>query len=228
MCPYCQRDAPVVYRGVLAYCTACGAMRGPLTPEKSVNLAGQPSQVGGTVAKVFGWLVLFFGVALAGIVIALFQAIFPAGVVGWAIGLPLLLLALATGVGLLMGGKSLTRSGKETEESVREKAIYALAQNRGGILTKEDVARSLNVSVQEGDAFLTRLAKTKSDDIAVDVDDSGQVLFRFRTFAAAPRIGVRVDVARPGAPPPASTYEAEFQAMAEAEQEAQGQARRAR
>ena len=61
VCPYCQNDAPVVYRGMVAYCTACGAVRPAVLPTKSINLAGQPSKVGGIVAKVFGWLVLFFG-----------------------------------------------------------------------------------------------------------------------------------------------------------------------
>lgn len=196
MCPYCQNDAPVVYRGVIAYCTACGAVRPPVMPTKSLNLAGQPSKVGGVVAKVFGWLVLFFGVSLAGIAGALFQAIWPEGIVGWALGIPMLLVSLAMGISLLIGGKSLSRTGQETEDAVREKAIQGLASTHGGILTKEVVARALSVSVQEGDAYLTRLAKANSDDIAVDVDDEGNVLFRFRAIAARPRAGVRVDVAR--------------------------------
>ncbi len=249
VCPYCQNDAPVVYRGMLAYCTACGAMRPPVMPTKSVNLAGQPSQVGGVVAKVFGWLVLVFGVSLAGILTAIFQAIWPEGVVGYALGIPTFLITLMVGVGLLMGGKSLSKSGKDTEEAVREKAIWGMAQTRGGILTKDEVARVLSVSPQEGDAYLTRLAKTKPDEIAVDVDDEGNVLFRFRQIAARPRDGVRVDVARtrvevPVSPVPetfavpgmntaaANTYptEAEIlaQAEAEAEEAAQQTSRRAR
>ena len=55
MCPHCGQAAPLVYRGVLAYCSACGQLRGPLTGG-SVNHAGSLSKAGGTVAKVFGWL----------------------------------------------------------------------------------------------------------------------------------------------------------------------------
>lgn len=230
MCPYCQNDAPVVYRGVVAYCTACGAVRPPVLPTKSVNLAGQPSKVGGIVAKVFGWLVLFFGLTVAAVLGALFQAIWPDGIVGYAIGTPMALVSLFVGIGLLLGGKSLSRSGQETELAVREKAIWGLASARGGIVTKDDVARALSVSAEEGDAYLTRLAKAKPDDIAVDVDDSGNVLFRFRSIAARPRVGVRVDVARGGARYAPEGDEAAIRAQAEAEaeeafREAQGRSR---
>ena len=51
MCPHCRQNAPIVYRGVLAYCTACGAPRPPFSA-KSIDLAGQPSKIGGAVARV--------------------------------------------------------------------------------------------------------------------------------------------------------------------------------
>lgn len=225
VCPYCQSDVPVVYRGVMAYCMACGAMRPLASPTQSLNLAGQPSQVGGVLAKVFGWLVLFFGVSVSGVVGALAQAIWPEGIVGWALGIPMLLVSLALGIGLVMSGKSLSTSGKHAEEAVREKAIYGLARARGGILTKDDVAAALRVSAQVGDGYLTHLAKERPDELAVDVDDEGRVLFRFRAIAAQPRVGVRVDVARgpaPEAEPPrvVSHVEEELLAQAEAEEEA--------
>lgn len=219
MCPYCQNDAPVVYRGMIAHCTACNAVRPPVLPTKSINLAGQPSKVGGVVARVVGWLVLFFGLAAAGIFGAIFQAIWPDGIVGYALGVPMAIVTLVMGMGLLVGGKSLSKSGSDTELAVRDKAIWGLASARGGILTKDDVAAALSVSVEEGDAYLTRLAKTKPDDIAVDVDDSGNVLFRFRSYAARPRVGVRVDVARPGARVSPADEEAAIRAQAEAEAE---------
>ncbi len=223
MCPYCQSDVPVVYRGMIAYCTACGAVRPLASPTTSLNLAGQPSQVGGVLARVFGWIVLFVGLSIAGIVGALFQAIWPEGIVGWALGVPMMLVSLAAGIGLLKGGKSLSNSGKHTEEAAREKALYGLAQVRGGILTKDDVARALSVSVQEGDNYLTRLAKAKPDELAVDVDEEGQVLFRFRSIAARPRVGVRVDVARPPAAeaePPRVVSHLDEELLAQAEEEA--------
>ena len=51
MCPRCRQNAPIVYRGVNAFCTACGAPRSVLA-NTSVNLAGQPSKVGGQVTRV--------------------------------------------------------------------------------------------------------------------------------------------------------------------------------
>jgi hypothetical protein len=112
VCPYCQTDAPVVYRGVMAYCTACGALRPPVLPTDAVNLAGQPSKVGGILAKVFGSLVLFVGLTVAIALGAIFQAIFPEGVVGYALGVPTALVSLAVGISLLLGGKSLSKSGR--------------------------------------------------------------------------------------------------------------------
>lgn len=217
----------------MAYCTACGALRPPVLPTDAVNLAGQPSKVGGILAKVFGSLVLFVGLSVALALGALFQAIFPEGVVGYALGVPTALVSLAVGISLLLGGKSLSKSGARTELEVRDKAIRALAATHGGILTKDDVARAISVSPAEGDAYLTRLAKESPEEVAVDVDDSGNVLFRFRALAARPRVGVRVDVARG---PVASTagatsraYEEALQAEAEAEAEhAAGATRRAR
>lgn len=215
----------------MAYCTACGALRPPVLPTESVNLAGQPSKVGGIVAKVFGSLVLFVGLTVALALGALFQAIFPDGVVGYALGVPTALVSLAVGISLLLGGKSLSKSGARTELEVRDKAIRALAATHGGILTKDDVARAISVSPAEGDAYLTRLAKESPDEVAVDVDDSGNVLFRFRALAARPRVGVRVDVARAVPPPSARVDEEARLAQAEAEAEAEsaaGTARRAR
>lgn len=216
----------------MAYCTACGALRPPVLPTESVNLAGQPSKVGGIVAKVFGSLVLFVGLTVALALGALFQAIFPEGIVGYALGVPTALVSLAVGISLLLGGKSLSKSGARTELEVRDKAIRALAATHGGILTKDDVARAISVTPAEGDAYLTRLAKESADEIAVDVDDSGNVLFRFRALAARPRVGVRVDVARaPGPPGSARADEEARLAEAEAEAEAEsaaGATRRAR
>ena len=88
LCPNCYKDAPIVYRGVSAHCTACGALRVPLA-NQSVNMAGQPSKVGGAVAKVFGWLLLGGGTAVSAALIAFFQWLFEGGVVGWAIGVPI-------------------------------------------------------------------------------------------------------------------------------------------
>src|SRR5215213_5919170 len=116
----------------------------------SVTLAGQPSKVGGTVARVFGWVVLAAGWLVAlifgGILYAL-EAFTAAGVLGGAIALITSIIAYA----LLRGGKELKKSGDEAELATKNQALFALANTRGGILTAMDVAHMLAVSPKEGD-----------------------------------------------------------------------------
>lgn len=177
MCPRCHQNAPIVYRGVSAYCTACGAPRMPLA-NTSVNLAGQPSKVGGTVARVFGWLVLAGGwmlaAALAGLILLL-GGEWGAAVVGGPIALVTSLVAYA----LLRGGRELKKSGDDAEVAMKNQAIFALANTRNGVLRAWDVAQMLQISAKEGDDILTRLAKEHPDYVTVDLDDEGTILYRF-------------------------------------------------
>lgn len=177
MCPRCRQNAPLVYRGVNAFCTACGAPRVPLATH-SVTLAGQPSKVGGTVARVIGWGVLIagwtFAALLAGLIVLL-NGGWAAAVVGGIIGLVALVVAYA----LLRSGKELKKSGDSTELATKTQAIFALANARGGILRAWDVAQMLHLTPKEGDDILTKLAKEHPDFVTLDVDDHGNVLYRF-------------------------------------------------
>jgi hypothetical protein len=190
MCPQCGRDAPIVYRGVVPYCTACGALRAPLaTP--SINLAGKPSQMGGTLASVAGWLVLLVGLSIALGLGLLFWAIF-SGLVAAAVTLPFI--ASVVGYSLLRGGSSLRRAGADAERATRDQALLSMAGHHGPV-TAVDAARLLNVTVAAADAKLTELAKREPERIAVDVDDQGVVWYRVaRPFAegAPPDGRVRV------------------------------------
>jgi hypothetical protein len=193
MCPHCRQDAPIVYRGVAAYCTACGAPRLPLVAS-SVTLAGKGSKVGGTVARVFGWLVLVFGLSIALVVGAFFQWVLEGGYAGYAIGGPLALAATVLGYLLLRSGKSLQEQGTGQEKGARTKALFGLAQNRGGMITAMDAARALDIAPTEADALLTELAKTVPDQVSLEVDDEGGIYFRFPgVLAAWQGAGVRVD-----------------------------------
>jgi hypothetical protein len=179
----------------------------------SVNMAGQPSKVGGTVARVFGWIVLAAGwivaAAFAGL-IALLGGTTGALIVGGIIALVASIAAYA----LLRSGKELKKSGDNTEQATKTQAIFALANTRGGVLRAWDVAQALQVSPKEGDDILTKLAKEQSDHVTIDVDDDGNILYRFKQIhwagvsakAHAPTMApnaVPAHVRVGGAPPPA-------------------------
>ncbi len=197
MCPHCGRDAPIVYRGVVPYCTACGGLRAPLaTP--SINMAGKTSRVGGTVASVAGWLVLLVGLSLCLGLGLLLWALF-SGAAAAAVSLPLALIASVIGFVLLRGGSALRRSGADAERAARDQALLSMAGHQGPV-TAADAARLLNVSVASADAMLTALAKREPERVAIDVDDQGVVWYRIaRPFDVAPdghvggRVGGRVD-----------------------------------
>lgn len=184
-CPHCGRDAPILYRGVVPTCTACGGVRAPLS-SPSVNLAGRPSNVGGTVASVAGWLVLLVGLSIACGVGLLLGALATLGV-ALAIALPLAFVTLVVGVALLGGGHALRRSGTDARRSMQEQALLAMAAHHGAV-TAADASRALGLGVADADAILTALAKRDPDRMAVDVDDQGVVWYR----AVVP-VHVRVD-----------------------------------
>jgi len=195
MCPHCRQTAPIVYRGAMAYCAACGRARLPLTGS-GVNTAGQPSKVGGSVASVLGWITLATGLTIALLTGALFQAILPAGIVGYLLGGIISIFSIIIGLMLVYGGKSLRKSGTEKERFTREQAIFALAKNRGGMLSAMDVSQALNLPLPTADALMTTFAKEDPDRVRLEVDDSGGIYFVFPQLAAPPVAGA--PVALPG------------------------------
>jgi hypothetical protein len=199
MCPRCRQNAPIVYRGVAAYCTACGAPRMPLA-SSSVTLAGQPSKVGGTVARVFGWIVLGVGLSLALLFgIGLF-VLFPEGLAWLFASAPIAALSTVFSWLLLRSGRGLQEIGAGEQKGARARAIFAMAQNRGGMLTALDAAHALDIRVEDADALLTEMAKTTPDVVSLEVDSNGGIYFRFpQLLTAWQGPGVRVEA---GPPPP--------------------------
>ncbi|NUO47977.1 MAG: hypothetical protein HOV80_03880, partial [Polyangiaceae bacterium] len=61
----------------------------------------------------------------------------------------------------------------------REQALAALAANRGGRLQAYEAASALDVTVDEADKFLTSLAKTKPDEVDVEIGDQGEIFYAF-------------------------------------------------
>jgi hypothetical protein len=177
ICPSCRRSAPIVYRGVLAYCTACGQPRIPLT-SKSTNLAGKASIIGGGLTRVAGWIVLAGGTAIGLAMLGILQAIFPAGFAGWAVGGPIIAIAVVVGTLLLRGGKSLESSGVAEQRDTHTSAIFQLAEHNQNTVTAAQVAAAIGISTQSADDLLTSLAKAQPDHVVLEVDEQGNVFYR--------------------------------------------------
>jgi hypothetical protein len=159
-----------------------------------VTLAGQPSKVGGTVARVLGWVVLAIGLALALVLGLVLFALFPEGLAWLAVGGPIALVTTLFSWLLLRSGRGLQQIGEGEQKSARAKAIFALAQNRRGMVTAIDVAQSLDIRPEEADVLLTEMAKATPDQVSLEVDDAGGIYFRFPHVLSAWQDGaIRVD-----------------------------------
>ncbi|MEO7330440.1 MAG: hypothetical protein ABI193_17830 [Minicystis sp.] len=219
ICPNCRQDAPTVVRGVSAYCTACGAPRS-LLQNTPVNVAGKPSTVGGSVAGVFGWVVLLGGLTVAAMLGALLQAIFTAGIVGYVFGIPIALLSLVMGLSLIFGGRKLRQSGEAKSKSAHEEAIFAIAQRRQGTVLAADVARALSMTEAEADALLTDLAKRPDGKVTLEVDDNGELRYMVPRFAPAMRVAAQPAPRVRVEPTPPSAELLETEELSEDEREA--------
>jgi hypothetical protein len=183
MCPHCGVDAPIVYRGPLAFCTACNQPRAPLSAA-GVNIVGKPAKLGGTVASVLGWVVLAAMLAMALIVGAVLQAVFPPGaVVGWAVGGVVAAIGVAAAVLLLLGGRFLHRTGDNAATKARRDAVQGLAKNQAGLLRAEVAAPSLGMSTQEAHEYLTGLSRQPDSGVVLEVDADGKFFYRFSEIA---------------------------------------------
>lgn len=161
----------------MGYCTACGRARSPLVATP-VELAGGPSRIGGAVTRAIAWLILTAGLLFAVIVGAIFIGLTSTGALGWVIGGAIAFATLALGLPLLYGGRALQKMGAGARREALERAVFALAKQKGGTILASDLAQALRVPWEEADAFLTELAKRPDEPVRVDIDDEGRVLYR--------------------------------------------------
>jgi hypothetical protein len=203
-------------RGVRAYCTACGAPRS-LIEDTPVNVAGQPSKIGGGVATVAGITVLVVGSLIALGVGALLHLIVPTA--GFVVGGILASMSLFFAAMLLWGGRTLSRSGAERERVAQEQAVWAIARKRGGSVTPADLARALSISEADADAILTAMAKRADSRVTLELDDDGTLRYEVRDPSVRRvRVGERKRVATDARAPDANAVmDAEFEAEAEEE-----------
>jgi hypothetical protein len=178
LCPHCHQNAPVLYKGVFAFCSACDKPRAPFSG-KALAFAGQPSKLGGRVGRVVGTLVLIFGLLLAAALMLFFQLLWPAENIGYALGSPIALISLVLGTLFIVASRRLGRAGAEAERQARVEAIYALAVNRNGMLTTADTARSLQLEPASVEALLSELAKAEPEYVSFEFDESGRPFYLF-------------------------------------------------
>jgi hypothetical protein len=214
-------------------CVACGRSRPPFG-QTALNLAGRPSRLGGSIARGLGYTVGSFALALSAFVGWLLHLIFPQGSVSYLVAGPMAVVGLALATLLVRGGSSLRQQGERAENEAKERAVWALAARAGGSVTAPEVARALGVPTPAADAFLTAWAERDVDQIRVEVDDRGRLLYQFpallplqpahaRVATPAPQ-GVRV--ASAAAPRQRVATDAALEAAAEAEALAEAEGRR--
>jgi hypothetical protein len=146
----------------------------------SVNLAGQPSKVGGTITRGFGWAVLIIGTLLAtGTFAACSSLVGAATAAPFVLAVPIALISWVLSYFLLKGGKQLAEAGADTQKATRTQAVFALANTRAGMVTPADLAQAINVSPKEADDVLTAMAKESPDHVSIEVDDNGTIYYRF-------------------------------------------------
>jgi len=185
LCPHCHQNAPILYKGVFAFCSACDRPRAPFSA-KALAFAGQPSKVGGRVGRVVGALVLILGLLLAAALMLFFQLLWPAQNIGYALGSPVALISVVIGTLFLIASGRLGRAGAEAERQARVEAVYALAVNRNGMLTVADTARSLQLNPADVEALLSELSKTESDYVSLEFDEQGQPFYLFSRAGTRP------------------------------------------
>jgi hypothetical protein len=164
-------------------------------------------------AKIVGWTITAIGVSVALGIGLLLQTLFPGGYAGLAIGLPLGLLSLFFGLGLVLGGRKLSRQGDHSERAAQLETIRALAAHQQGAMTAADAARALSVPVPQADALLTDLAKQPDEHVSLEIDDDGGIHYLFGEQAVARRFealrGFRFETPAPQTEPELEPEDAE-------------------
>jgi len=131
------------------------------------------------MVSLIGALVLVLGLAVSAGAWFLLQSLMPARSFGWAFAIPAGTLSLVAGLGLLLSGRRLRKSGTAHREGVQLDAVKALVQHRRGPISAADVASALQLPEAEVDQLLTRLAREQATAVTLDVDARGQVVYDF-------------------------------------------------
>jgi hypothetical protein len=160
-------------------------------------LAGQPSKVTGVLARTIGWIALVGGLTSALTFYMVFHWLFPEGPLGLVVALPIATVSAMVFAVTQVSGKKLMEHGTNVAQTTREQAIFALAQKLNGRVRVVDVSRALGTNDRDADATLTVMAKKFDEQMSVDFDDQGTLVYVFphidleyRTRIADPRTRV--------------------------------------
>ena len=184
-CPHCQKEAPIIFKGVFAFCAACDRPRAPFSG-KALNFVGKPSKWGARVGQALGVFVLIFGLLLAAALILFFQVLLPTASIGYALGLPIALASVVLAALFMITSRRLRRVGSDAERQARIEALYALAVHRGGTLTATDAAPALQLTAAVVDALLGDLAKHQPDHVSLEFDEEGRTFYLFSHAGTRP------------------------------------------
>jgi hypothetical protein len=219
-CETCNAVAGVFARGGGYVCAACSAPRNllpgtlvlggdrpsslvPAAPRSVRPSAAPPAtalvaRAGATGLRLFGGAAMgggALGVALGLLVLG--------GTFGWFVGAVGLVGAVFGVLAWRAGGRQSASAASE-ERAARERAVWALAEQSGGILTVTQVAQALGWSAGAADALLTGMAD--GTRVTVEVDDEGLLSWHFREIMrrAGPRVRVSDEAAQPDEAPAAA------------------------
>lgn len=146
----------------------------------SVNMAGQPSKVGGTITRVVGWVVLVLGTLVAtGTFAACSSIVGAAAAAPYLLAFPLAVVTWVLSYFLSKGGKQLEQAGVDAQRATRTQAVFALANTRAGMVTPSDLAQAIGITAKEADDHLTAMAKESPEHVSIEVDESGTIFYRF-------------------------------------------------
>lgn len=160
-------------------------------------LAGQPSKVTGTLARTLGVVTLVGGLTTALIFYLAFHWLFPEAPLALIVSLPIAAVSTLVFALTHTGGKKLIEHGTRVAQDTRERALFALAAKFNGRLRVVDAAQALGMTDSEADAALTGMAKRFPEQMSVDFDEHGGLVYTFphidldyRTRVADPRMRV--------------------------------------
>jgi len=176
----------------------CNARRAPFGGD-ILNLAGTPERIGGHAARWFGWGAMSVGLFVAftaGLVVqAVASMIAPGTWLGLAVALPIALLSVILGLAGILGGNRLGRAGETRLLDTQRNIVRALARHKKGVVKVADAARALGVDEARADAVLGTLAREPVENVSLDIDDDGNVMY---LFGSAPAIRWRIQAERAG------------------------------